>query len=373
MKLFEPKFKDEKLHRYFKQIITDELYAPAIGSIEEWATGFSERRKESEKFINEFQTTFSSSLWELYLNKAFRDLGFKIDYSKESPDFLLEHESGKAFNVEAVTSNKPVKDEVDATKMSEEEFLNFSSLKLLRKLTDKKNLFLGENGEKHPYSSLPHVKSRPFVIAVSPFDNDLSFSQNNTAINKVLFGIEPPKQGIDGEFTTKKSTHIKTHSGSDVEIGIFTNDSFKDISAVIFSTTGMFGKAIIQGGIECTVRSTRFRQESLSEFLATEGVEGLGVKQTKLSETHEVFSMRQPLGDVVFGSDMHLCDSSEHTETHLDGLHIYYNPYAEIPLDKDLFHANEITHNFYDTSSEEMVCTHNDGSLVSRQVFTSHQ
>ncbi|VFQ44157.1 hypothetical protein [Desulfoluna butyratoxydans] len=88
MKLFEPKYKDEKLNRYFKQIITEDVYKPALESIEEWAGGFSERKKESDKFIKEFQISFSSSLWELYLNKAFKLLGFSIDYSKESPDFF---------------------------------------------------------------------------------------------------------------------------------------------------------------------------------------------------------------------------------------------------------------------------------------------
>lgn len=372
MQLFDPRFRDEKLNRYFKKIITDEAYAPAIKAIEEWAIGFSERKKESEKFVNEFQTTFSSSLWELYLNKAFKELGFSIDYSKESPDFLLEHESGRSINVEAVTSNKPSNDGIDTNKLSDEEFLNYSSLKLLRKINDKKKLYLGSSGKMHPYSSLAHVKGKPFVIAIAPFDNDLSFSQNNTAINKALFGIDPPKQSPDGSFTTKKSTHIETYSGSNVEIGIFTNDSFREISAVIFSTIGMFGKAVLQGGIDCTVKSTRFRQKSLADFLAAEGSGKLGVTQSNLSKTHEVLSFRQPLGDMVFGSDMHLCNSSEHKESHLDGMHIYYNPYATVPLDKDIFQAYEITHNSYDKSSEELVCNHNDGSLVSRQVFTSH-
>ena len=308
----------------------------------------------------------------MYLNKAFKLLGFTIDYSKVSPDFLLEHKSGRTLNVEAVTSNKPSKNEIDASKLSEEDFLNYSSLKLHRKISDKRDLFLGINGKKHPYSSLEHVKGKPFVVAIAPFDNDLSFSQNNTAINKVLFGIEPPKQNPDGSISAMKTSHIETYSGEKVEVGIFTNDSFKEISAVIFSTTGMFGKAVLQGGIDCTVKSTRYRQSNIVDFLSTEGSKKLGMTQTKLSGTHEVFSFRQPLEDIVFGSDMHLCDSSEHTETHLDGFHIYYNPYADIPLDKDIFQAYEITHNFYDTSAKEMICNHNDGSLVSRQVFTQH-
>ena len=373
MKLFEPIYKDEKLNRYFKQIIKDDLYAPAIDAIEEWAQGFNDRKKESNKFVKEFQTTFSSSLWELYLNKAFRVLGFSIDYSKETPDFFLKHESGKELNVEAVTSNKPTKNEINTKDLTEEEFLNYSSLKLLRKISDKRKLFLGDDGKKHPYASLEHVKGRPFVIAIAPFDNDLSFSQNNTAINKILFGIDPPEQRSDGGFSVKKNSHIETYSGEKVEIGIFTNESFKEISAVIFSTTGMFGKAILQGGIDCTVKSTRFRQSNIADFLSSDGSRKLGITQLKLSETHEVLSVRQPLEDIVFGSDVHFCHSSEHIETHLDGLHIYYNPYAEIPLDEDIFQAYEITQNFYDVSSKEMVCRHNDGSLVSRQVFTHNQ
>lgn len=53
-----------------------------------WSTGLLDRKKESNKFINEFQLSFNSSFWELYLNKAFLDMGFNIDYSKESPDFI---------------------------------------------------------------------------------------------------------------------------------------------------------------------------------------------------------------------------------------------------------------------------------------------
>ena len=81
--------------------------------------------------------------------------------------------------------------------------------------------------------------------------------------------------------------------------------------------------------------------------------------------------MRFPSGDYICGSDMHLYHSSKHQESHLDGLHIYYNPFAEVPLDKDLFSAYELTQNDYDTENEEMISIHNDGSLVSRQTYTS--
>ena len=80
-----------------------------------------------------------------------------------------------------------------------------------------------------------------------------------------------------------------------------------------------------------------------------------------------------PLDNIVFGSDVHFCNLTEYEESHLDGLHIYYNPYATIPLDEDLFNIYEVTQNFFDISTREMIANHNDKSLVSRQVFTNDE
>ncbi|WP_157213228.1 hypothetical protein [Sinorhizobium sp. CCBAU 05631] len=54
------------------------------------------------------------------------------------------------------------------------------------------DLYRGSYGKKHPYSSMSHVRGRPFLIAIAPFDSDLSLSQNNELINMVLFGMAPP-------------------------------------------------------------------------------------------------------------------------------------------------------------------------------------
>ena len=66
---------------------------------------------------------------------------------------------------------------------------------------------------------------------------------------------------------------------------------------------------------------------------------------------------------------MQIYESCMHRETHLDGLHIYYNPFATIPLDADVMHANEITHNFYDAEHGVPDHKHLDGALVSRHVW----
>ncbi|WP_447413110.1 hypothetical protein, partial [Clostridium perfringens] len=66
-----------------------------------------QRSGESTKFVNEFQTTFNSALWELYLNEMFIRLGYSVDYTKDSPDFNVTTPSGYTFNVEAMVSDKP--------------------------------------------------------------------------------------------------------------------------------------------------------------------------------------------------------------------------------------------------------------------------
>ena len=191
MDLFKTKLPQDKLHKSFKQISTDPAYAPVRDVIQSWGKGLLERSGEQKKFVNEFQTTFNSACWELYLNKLIIELGFSVDYTKASPDFCVSTLDGYRFNIEAVVSDRPKISAVKAKSFSEEEFRDHCTIKLMGKLKDKKDIFTGSSGKKFPYSSLEHVRDMPFVIAIAPFDSDLSLTQNNEIINRVLFGIEP--------------------------------------------------------------------------------------------------------------------------------------------------------------------------------------
>ena len=80
--------------------------------------------------------------------------------------------------------------------------------------------------------------------------------------------------------------------------------------------------------------------------------------------------MRLQIGNVIAGPDMHFCHISEWHEAHIDGMHIYYNPYADVKLESNLFNSFQITQNRFDINNDCSVQNHPDGSLVSRQVFT---
>lgn len=111
---------------------------------------------------------------------------------------------------------------------------------------NKLDLYRGSHGKKHPYSLMSHVCGRPFVIAIAPFDSDLSLTQNNELINMVLLGLAPPVFEGSDPGKQDKITSFPKPSGARVEMGIFMNDSFKEISAVFFSTVGTFGKTVVE-------------------------------------------------------------------------------------------------------------------------------
>ena len=68
--------------------------------LEDWATGFVDR---DGKFIQEFQTTFNSCFWELYLNAVLRERGLSVDFGFPSPDFVVC--GPKPFAIEAVIAS----------------------------------------------------------------------------------------------------------------------------------------------------------------------------------------------------------------------------------------------------------------------------
>ncbi len=366
--LFNPRFREEKLHDHFCLISTDPDYAKVQPIIQKWATGLLDRRGESQKFINEFQTTFNSSMWELYLNRALIDLGCSVDFSKSAPDFFVRGPGNYEFNIEAVVSDQPPTATQRKT-FNERDFKKRSALKLAGKIRDKLDLYRGSNGKKHPYSSMSHVRGRPLVVAIAPFDSEFSLTQNNELINMVLFGLAPPV--LEGPNLGKqgKITSLLKASGAPVEMGIFTNDSFKEVSAVFFSTVGTFGKAVVESKINRLVRATRYRLIDKDKVEPSSEFWQVGTHRFQFAALNYLLTQRRESDHQIGGADMLIQHSSFHRETHLDGLQVYFNPYAEVPFDPKFPWPAEVALNYYDVESGEHIQAHPDGALVSRQIY----
>lgn len=324
LNLFDVVVSDESLlHPNFKRLLKNEN-KPLRAVISRWANGFEDR---DNKFNYEFQTTFNSSFWEVYLYQCFKDLGLKVDFSKASPDFTVQDLNGEIINIEAVTANHAY-DSIPEWENGElkenDEFLNFSSIRILSAINSKQKKYFST------YSKFEHVIGNPFVVAIAPFEQQMFFIQNNEAINRVLYG-----QGIDkvNGFTEIEVPMALKNEKVSLDLGLFTNDKYKEISAVIFSTMGTLSKAITQSSLDRDIRSSRYHDRK--------------------------------------GLIVEIKENAKHFETHLDGLQIHHNPYATIKLHKGAFDRYEVTHYYYDIEAKFIDTQQKNYTMISRNSWPS--
>lgn len=315
--LLTPVIPEERLHKNF-QAIRNEKDVHKI--LQSWALGFVDR---DNKFVKEFQESFNSSFWELYLHAVFGNLGFKTDYSYHAPDYLLE-KKGHSVIVEAVTTRNPehgtpehdsqekIRELLKKTITDEERAKNHEKLislateRIANSINSKSKMYL----EK--YAKLNHVKDKPFIVAVGSFEQPLFYYQAQGAIQRVIYGLTKAEYR-NGEPYFEYSDHvIKETNGAKIPIGLFNDESYSHISAVIFSPIATFGK----------LRALQSKKEKNIIF-ETYKYNKYGEKGTIETVPHK-----------------------KYRESLLDGLSVYINPHATIPLKTDLFDSPDIAINY---------------------------
>jgi hypothetical protein len=337
MNLFVPIVPYEKQHPNYRMITTPGYCQNEMELIQSWADGFIDR---DGKFVREFQTTFNSSFWELYLHSCFKELGFVVDYSHASPDFVLSKGTNKII-AEATTASHPdgytaewernVSEEA-LEKLDVEEILELASVRLASSFATKHKKYL-EN-----YAKLEHVRGLPFVLCLAPFEQPFFFTQNDNAINRVLYGFDqfihfdmPESQSriIFGQALFEK---IVKASGTEIELGFFRDDRMKEVSAVIFSSCATFSK----------VRALSKPNDYPVHFFAKR-YNDHGIQPFLISE-----------------------DKTNYKESLLDGMHICLNPFADRPLMTELFESKEICIQTLDPESGELLFNVPHGFLIER-------
>ena len=93
----------------------------------------------------------------------------------------------------------------------------------------------------------------------------------------------------------------------------------------MFSTTGTFGKAIVQSRVDRYVRYTRFRALDVNVFIANEGMKNEGSHTRKLGPDHYVTTKRQFYNNEVVGVGYCNVPNKGLQGNSFDGLHVYYN------------------------------------------------
>lgn len=318
MNLFEQKVSDDKLHPNYISMI-EKIPAKDREILNEWIDGFPDR---DNKFVKEFQTTFNSSFWEIYLYKLFKDLGFEFDWSHSRPDFILKYETID-FVVEATISSSAQNDKAEWEKEDDLikrydgylEGMNvrnkYSIIRLSNSFTSKFRKY------KDSYKILSHVKNKPFVLAISPMEQPLHYHQYDRPIMALLYDfyldeeeyLENPEKFPDG-LRDKRLYTVEKRNGSEIELGFFLDDRASEISAVLFNPLATWSK------IQC-------------------------MKKSKMGVFTHTWTT----------PDSHMSQTTNEEELIEDGLFIFHNPFAKYPLDKKIFNRDRISQVFMDKNT----------------------
>lgn len=333
MDLFRGISDKDKQHYIFKMMLHD-MYGPERAVLLEWADGFHDR---DGKFIYEFQTTFESSLWELYIHAFLKELGAYIDFSYHAPDFVVNINGG--LTIEATIAAPAMGGEVafGHTKRSApsdfNEFNRKAAIRILNSISGKYRKF------HDSYSKQSHVKDKPYVIALASFDQPFSHFSVNRPIMMVLYGIyfdeEATIQIAADEVIKYPVEYVQKKENVNIKVGLFSNDEYSDVSAIIYSSLATWGK----------VRALADNPDAMT-----------------------VYNTFHPNSDSIVPI-IKTASKRDYSESLADGLHIFHNPYATHPLDIGAFNHERIAQYFVGPDGD-LIVTAPDDFLLLRQLIS---
>jgi hypothetical protein len=182
------------------------------------------------------------------------------------------------------------------------------------------NALMGKSeAYKTRYAALPHMAGRAYVVAIANYGRQDFNLLGDVAMQCLLYDPEDKKQVLKA-------------NGSPVPLGLFNSDTYSHISAVMFSSVATFGKtrAIGKRDGEFVFQATRIRNNI------------------------------EPIRIVARMSD--------YTESLTDGLKLYTNPFAAVPIDVTRFDDPGIWRYVVQKDGSFVVACHPDGDLCMRMV-----
>lgn len=302
---------EDKLHPKFKFLRDKDFFEGERKIISSWVKGFIDR---DNKIVQEFQKTFHSSFWEFYLFRVFSEMGFEIDFSKDRPDFIIQKPI-KLF-IEAVVSNikqsgRPESDRNidDVLSMIVPPHLqeNFEA-DLDEAIVRNSNAILGKSRKYlDQYRNCDWVDEQtPFIIALSSYDQVNYGKEYLYPMMALLYGLyfNPEKDDYEDK------THIiKPNTDSKIPLGLFQDNSFKHISAIIFSSNTTLGKLT---SLSVSANNSPMQQQRVINIR-----EDYEPPYYKIQDVHR-----------------------DNPEELSDGLFVFHNPFASNKLSKEVFKAS---------------------------------
>ncbi len=384
MKLFDFSNVDDlsKLSSNFIGFVSIENYKSSIKIINEWAEGLVDR---DNKFVNEFQTTFNSSFWEIYCFAVIKKLGLTCDFTLHAPDFVVFNKYKDSqkykFAIECTIAAE-AKDglreynfyEKNYPTKSVDECLFDSTLRLSNSFKSKADKF------KKSYSKNCELAEIPFIIAIAPFDQPNAQVSNQQAINRVLFGTEHTRN--KNKVFVKKFNKIRNKNDSVINLGYFNDNSFEYVTAVLFSNVATSGKVVAMSSEPdvgffhkryTNANSTRPEIAIDYRINYRDREKSLVLKHNTIKDFKDKFICEETADHTTRNP---FC-GGKYSEELCDGLHLYINPNAKNKLSKtdiELFVKAGICVWEYDVNLNILVPSSNlEGTLQFRKFLFANK
>lgn len=293
---FAPVIPAQKQSATFRRLTTAAGYSPAVGILRSMMHYFED---VDGNFVEQFQSSgFDARLWELYLYAAFTELGYAFEREYQAPDFHCVGPLGDFF-VEATTVNPAdAPPEIDADNQQEyyDTYVPIKYGSALRSKLQKR------------YWEKPHVAGHPLLLAIQDFHAPGAMTWSASALVEYLYGIrqieEPPGSG---QLVSRAVEDYRWPGKEPVPAGFFSQPHAEHISAVLGNPNG-----------------------TLTKFNRIGYISGFGDRETRM--LRRGLAYRGGLSPEVFVAEVH---ADGYVETWCEGLSVFHNPNALIPLPDD--------------------------------------
>lgn len=305
---FTPIHPSESLHPDFQQVSSEIGFFPARGIIEPMMRWHEDL---DGNFVEQFQSTaFDQRIWELYLFATFTELGFSLDTTHAVPDFIGTSLSGSVA-IEAVTVGPTRRGAeivppppVETEEQMEAYLQDYMPIKFGSALFSKL---------KKKYWEKEQIADFPLVFAIADFSAPGSMIYTRSALERYLYGYSYDAARDEQGKAVAKPTKIIEHCWGDKRVpsGFFDIPGAEHVSAVISTTAG-----------------------TISKFNRMGILAGFDAGDVLMTRTGTVVNPDpEAANPLLFKA---IVNAQGYRESWVEGLNVYHNPRASIPLEEYL-------------------------------------
>lgn len=314
--------------------LLEDYYEEERNLLSEMFEGFVDR---DHKVVNQFQETFHSTFWEIYLYSVLKKCNFEIDWSHEHPDFIVT--APNRFYIEAVTSNKRLNKEHDYQNGMG------GAWEITKSYKDSEdyNILMRESISRNYYKIRDKLKcyndkykkndwfdeSLPYVVALGSYSQENYGREYIFPLLALLYGqyYRPSTNGFSEADYVYRLEEDGTDEKEQIPLGIFNSNEYADVSAIIYSSAVSLGKLSALCSSDKKIVHVWYDGDSEEPFKVTSDI------KEKLT----------------------------------DGLFIFHNPFARTPLPKSVFEYEHICQ-FFDDENGTLKSESPHAHLVGRSV-----